>query len=329
MGGMLLLCLIAGIGLGWAVRSQEVWLRRWISAAKYARLYQAYAHAAAGLLPGDADGDGFSDALEWFERTDPNQAKDHPKIVFEWNGTAPVAEYDTLMAFHPDTSDDHRSHPEFSYLVNQRRRVTGTVTFGAHRVPFSRGFPWRIVAFPGWWSAAPGGPLSGQDLIVPVVDGGAIVFDVQPSERAEYTRDWAAYYQIHFVSTGNLAGDFVVLPLWPLPSLTPTVEELQPGQRSTVDGTLSVKNEARQSMPVYRLRWPRPPDAGGSTIIEAAEPGTGAWVPVCHRQQGILTCDLLMAPADGKPARETRPDFRITPCQAMPHTDDSKTQEVK
>jgi hypothetical protein len=71
IAAMLLLCLAAYLGLGWAVWDQAPWLSAHLSSSQRYRLERAYARALCGLLSGDRDSDGIRDGAEIFWRTDP------------------------------------------------------------------------------------------------------------------------------------------------------------------------------------------------------------------------------------------------------------------
>src|SRR5947207_8702537 len=92
-------CLAGYIGLGWAVWSGQGWLLRAVGSHKYQRLYRSYENVAVGLFPGDRDGDGACDGLEYFRGTDANSASNHPSFHLFLEGSSAFVAHDARGYF--------------------------------------------------------------------------------------------------------------------------------------------------------------------------------------------------------------------------------------
>lgn len=84
--GMHVFCLIAGIGVGWWIRTWPVRFETVLGKSRAHRLTLGYARLLDALYPQDSDGDGISDLVEILLHKDPRNPG------FHW---APVAGYIT------------------------------------------------------------------------------------------------------------------------------------------------------------------------------------------------------------------------------------------
>ena len=78
--GMVMFCLFAFAGLGWVVRGHWNWLEKVMDGETENRLWEWYGNAAARLASWDSDGDGYSDGLELWLKTDPRKVTSRPSV---------------------------------------------------------------------------------------------------------------------------------------------------------------------------------------------------------------------------------------------------------
>lgn len=82
--GMLLLCLLLFVGLGWMAALHRDWLEKVIAYRRIIRIYNWYAHIADHLAPQDSDGDGCSDGLELYTGMNPRNPLSTAWLDAEW-----------------------------------------------------------------------------------------------------------------------------------------------------------------------------------------------------------------------------------------------------
>lgn len=254
-----LLCMLVYTGLGWAVWSSQPWLLRLLGKDTFGRWRTSYAEAAARLLPGDEDGDGVCDGLEFFYRTDPKVAAIHPRF--------------TVL----NSRDGGREEARGVYDIPMSRKLL--VPWGA---PFTAHCRLLVAGeehtFPAGFSlcirppvpvavALPGQPPQANVLTVPVSRNGEFSFDLLLLPWALQNPRTRNALVLTDTSGGEIYSALWVTSIWPEPPVDPVVRAHEPTRHAryrTVD-----------------LHWPAVPASAEAILLESREAaGTAEWHPL-------------------------------------------------
>jgi hypothetical protein len=305
--GMALLRLVLYAGLGWAVWSDQIWLRALIGRKKFDHLQMGYAKAMAGLLPRDQDGDGVSDGIELFLRTGPQSPLSHPPLDIHWERGGFIA-YDTASLNRGGSMDDFVFYdllPQTDVPLRLRGRV------GIQDGPFSfpRGFQLRLTPPPHGRLALPGGAPTEATLLVPIAADGSFAFDFHVRPSAPIDPLLHEEITVNNAGTGERFDGIEVRYLRVgSPRLSPVAVEVIPG---------AVENQTRTSHGVCRtihLRWPSGNPSAQSLLLEAARDEADAeWFAIHLYPLTTTSCSVsLLLDDSGYPY--TGPlKFRVVP----------------
>ncbi|HEY3901510.1 MAG TPA: thrombospondin type 3 repeat-containing protein [Chthoniobacter sp.] len=171
----LMLFLLAFVGFGWAIQTNQYWLYSLLGDARIKRFYAGYAHTAEGLLPEDHDGDGVSDGVELWLGTNPLNSSLHPHFLVDCgtaNSSPPWTNFakprPCLLDLRPTERAALRGIVEIVDIPNDV----------GYRFP--RTFQLRITPPKHVQIAQPGGELSTGPIVVPVTVDGSFMFDLLP-----------------------------------------------------------------------------------------------------------------------------------------------------
>ncbi|HSI11192.1 MAG TPA: hypothetical protein VK961_04075 [Chthoniobacter sp.] len=259
MVSVVLLCVLVYAGLGWVVWSSQPWLIGFLGKETFARWRTSYAEAATRLFPGDEDGDGVCDGLEFFYRTDPKISASHPHLtVLNSRGGGreeAKASYDIPMA--------HKLLVPWGAPMTAHCRllVAGAEhSFPAHFSLHIR--PPTPVAV-----ALPGQPPRAKELIVPVNRNGEFSFDLQLLPWALQNPRSRTALMFGNASWTDLYGTFWVTSIWPETPISPTVQVNEPTR----------KDKYR----LVGLHWPPVSSSAEAILLESREAvATAEWHPL-------------------------------------------------
>ena len=176
LAGMVILCVAFFVVLGLGIRgniSLPATVIRLLGWERRERLHWWYAHAMAGLLPGDKDKDGCSDGLEWFLGKDPNNPANYPEMVA---GPSPGSPYYLFCGDH----------------IHMRWCLTNSKYYDGEFFAFPRGYRarWRIGSRPGEMALRIRAVRSADELIFSANSDGEWECDVEAGDKAESVTLW-------------------------------------------------------------------------------------------------------------------------------------------
>lgn len=252
--GMLVLAVGGFVGLGWMVQQQQATgtdYGRWVNLITHNhRLWEWYARTCAGLLPGDADGDGMSDGLELFLGTDPKNQRDNWPMDF--------------------VLDDGFDTGTGVYSGERRRLRLHTNAEGLLPLPWPKGFCCFATADAPILIPAGGmGPPTAGPILL-TASGGFIEVDILPQYYAEEVK-------IDFTHprTRESIGVFTVGTWgWRMP---PIPVSFGGGARGATEAVSSPRDADYTT--TRGLTWEPPAPLPDEYVIEFAHPDRGAeWV---------------------------------------------------
>jgi hypothetical protein len=297
--GMGIFCVAVYAGLGWLVLTQPDWFKLRIGSERLVRLWEAYAHTAAKLLPQDSDGDGICDGFEIFDRTDPKQPLSHRPLIFS-------AYVHTFSGFDFEASTGKSVRFDLVLQPGVRRTLTADVTYGGGEMPidpehFPPSLRLRIVPPQGVAVAPLGGDLVKNNLEVSVAQDGSVAFDVEVA--ADDPGDWTVTREMTILNaaTGEeLRVDAAaysgvrVTVVKALPAMPVTIE-LPPGEKDFSYVSIRREIDDQCMMP---LRWEAPPANADHVLLEGARDEPDAmWCPIRIYPREVNKCGLLISPA--------------------------------
>ena len=212
-------------------------------------MWIAYADAAATLLPGDADGDGVCDGLEYFFQTDPHNPASHPHLGISNSPGNLALSGDLGSEFFIPT--DHRLFVRHE----ERQHLQCWMLIANEPHPMPAGFQVRLTPSADLAVALPGGPPAPGALLVPVARDGTIPFDVlfRPGHAAHPRLEESVDFTDP--ASNRKYTSMKIKQIWEDPPLDLTVDwaHRKPGAPGAV-----------------RHSWPTVPDTAEAVVLEAA-----------------------------------------------------------
>ncbi len=282
------------VGLGWMVRHQFVTnadYGRWVNRiTQNDDLWKWYGRTCAGLLPGDADGDGASDGLELFCGTGPKNSSD------QW-----------MMNFVPDGYTD--SHL-YAYSGERRRLRLRADTAGIGPLPWPEEFRCSVTANESML-LLPGGarePTAGPILFT--ASAGFVEVDILPQyyERWRYIR---FEYPVTHQGIANLPISTVG---WRMPPIPVSFGGGAPKALEAVSGPKIGNDDARRT-----LTWYAPaPLPDGYAIEVARADGDSEWVVASSTEPPVKDWAFANQVWDRFPGYAGPLKFRVIPVRHTP-----------
>ena len=298
------------IGIGWAVWSRQPWLVHALGTTRFHHWTIAYANATAGLFPGDKDGDGVCDGLEYFYRTDSQSAASRPAVdvLREETGFAAAPSVD-----FQSTDVGIFLHHKLLIQPGERLHVRRQLVVAAARHPFPNRFQLRIIPPPSTLLSLPGETLDTGPLSVAVAIDGTFAFDLEIPSNDLLDPRTERSVAITNSASGRIVSTLSVKCIWKGPALIPTIKTWSPGTGSSSSATPSPKQ-----IRMLDLSWP-PATEAEAMLIEAARNQPGAeWRPI-HIYPRDTTSAVIAQDLDNALFPYAGPlQFRVVPVYFTP-----------
>lgn len=330
---MLLLCLTAYLGLGWAIWDRAPWLRAHLSSSQFYRLERAYARALCGLLSGDRDSDGIRDGAEIFWRTDPASPGDTFFLTEDLN-IWDIRESSRLpgvdVEYSPPASsasvaDLPKECEAFQFHPGERCRVRAELwafsSFDSFFPRFALADRWPIrfspgedstgmVRFPGLATEGNGRPSASlPGSFVAETSGGSVEFEFEVPAGAE-----TSLQKVHNIAAAHavrntpLTGiSFRCVWRWPL---QPLAMEKQEHASPRIWSGETVQDRFQ----IFQLSWPPVDSRAEAILVEMArdEPNAAFWA-IREYPSTETRCILVRRVDEYDEAYRKELKFRIVP----------------
>jgi len=173
------------------------------------RLHYWYVGILSSLFPKDQDGDGFPDAVERYEGTQPDNPSDHPESNFLANDmesadSTGFEAYDFML---------HRAWDILLLQPGERRHMHLRVGIRGHSVSFARGVRWLLMSDSAVLLSLPGEGTARQSLLVPVTVDGFMDFDLVAPPDAQPLGDMGKTEVRVTCPMGNVDNDVAIAKL--------------------------------------------------------------------------------------------------------------------
>jgi hypothetical protein len=297
---MLLLCLLGGVGLGWAVRKNPDWVVNLLGFNHCCQLRSMSVCTLGTLFPADSDGDGFADSVERYLASDPHNPLSHPSL------------------------DLSLEYPGFNYLIDfalqpgERRRIHARAGIDDGSVVFAPGMRLLLDPEPPALLCLPDGTPSADPLLVPVAVDGTMEFDLAIRDDAVPGRPREPLLvEARHPLSGRYAGHFNFSVVWRLPPLPCTVKEI-PFEPTAM--AMQVDLADQKYWRSVRLAW-QSAVPSGTYYIEATrdQSGNPNWFLVDDTRSGEdHDCVITYRPSNSKSDRFGPIQFRIVPTKPIP-----------
>lgn len=307
--GVLLFCVFVYGALGWAVWSCQPRLVNLLGKRRFNRWWLAYANATAALFPGDADGDGVCDGLEYFFQSDAHNPALHPRLgVSNRPGSLAV----------PESRGDYFVEADDRLFVRNgtRQHLQCWMLIAGEPHPFPSGFQIRLNPSPLIALALPGGTPATGALLVPVARDGAISFDVLM--RPEHLAHPRLEETIAFTDASSTTryASMRIKCIWEQGIIDPHVDTA-PRMRLPASGNRATF--IKETPDKVRLSWPTVVDSAEAVVVEAArDDAHEEWFPIIIYSATQESAAIVQR-AEGLIPGHTEPvKFRVVPVSFSP-----------
>jgi hypothetical protein len=258
------------VGLGLAVRSINPWLEHFIGAGRMRHLEVAYLKLAVALFPGDRDGDGVPDGVEFFQETDPRNAQDHLPMTFF-----------LLREFGVGPMDRHGvpvGHYDVSPGIGERLPVRAAILVGSGLTRMASDYRLRLVPPEGVRLGLPGGVLEAKELVVAVSREGFVALDLDLQTPTHGFDDLNLH--VENAKSGERIADLRVYGFRAETPIAASAEDL--GRLKLEEGALvGVAPKTYDGPAQFRVRWPKLAPPADEALVEMAVDAENAeWHPI-------------------------------------------------